>query len=153
SAGIRDSLKLLSLSGREQHSAAAKDQALALLFAQQNTNFPPGTATDYSNGGYLLLAEIVERVAGERFPDYVQRAILQPLGMRSSFVLDGAPPRSPHLSHGYVRDGDGFERRDTYPLFGGSGGLMLTLNDLARYEYDIEHGHRIWTPAIRQIML
>lgn len=152
SAGLRDSLSLLRLGGHESVSRATMAQALELQLAQQDTNFPPGTSTAYSNGGYLLLAEIVHRVSGEGFADYVKRHILEPLGMSDSFVLDGAAPASGHLAGGYVLRDSGFERRDTYPRFGGSGGLMLTLNDLARYEYDIEQGHRVWTPDVARIM-
>lgn len=152
SSGVRDSLSLLRLGGYEGAAAATMAEAMELQLAQQGTNFVPGTGTAYSNGGYLLLAEIVRRASGENFADYVKRHILDPLGMADSFVLDGRVPATPHLAHGYVLGDAGFERRDTYPRFGGSGGLMLTLNDLARYEYDIEKGHRIWTPEIASIM-
>lgn len=152
SAGLRDSLSLLRLGGHESVARATMGQALELQLAQQDTNFVPGSDTGYSNGGYLLLAEIVQRVSGEGFANYVKRQILDPLGMSDSFVLDGAEPASEHLARGYVLRDSGFERRDTYPRFGGSGGLMLTLNDLARYEYDIEQGQRVWTPEIARIM-
>lgn len=152
SSGLRDSLSLLRMGGYPSAADATLAQALELQLAQQDTNFLPGSATAYSNGGYLLLAEIVRRVSGEAFPDYVRRHVLDPLGMHDSFVLDDRDPESDHLAHGYVRGDAGFERRDTYPRFGGSGGLMLTLDDLARYEYDIEQGHRVWTPGIARIM-
>jgi CubicO group peptidase (beta-lactamase class C family) len=52
----------------------------------------PGSAWRYSGGGYTLLQLIIEEVSGESFDVYMQRAVLQPLGMtRSTFVLrDGA---------------------------------------------------------------
>ncbi len=152
-AGIRDSLGLLSLAGLGKADKSDKDTALRLLFRQRNTNFVPGSAYSYSNGGYLLLAEIVERVSGVPFADYAKREVLDPLGMKSSFFLNGPVPKLAGIAHGYVKTGDAFEIRDTYPRFSGSGGLMLSLNDLARYEYDIETGHKVWTPAVRRIML
>jgi len=46
----------------------------------------PGTEFKYSGGGYLLLQLLIEEISGERFEDYFQRAILEPLGMsRSTF--------------------------------------------------------------------
>lgn len=44
----------------------------------------PGTKWQYSGGGYTLAQLIVEEVTGERFEDYMRRAILRPLGMRNS---------------------------------------------------------------------
>lgn len=151
-AGIRDSLELIRLSGMGSAANSNKATALKLLFQQRSTNFTPGTAYTYSNGGYLLLAEIVERVAGRPFADYAKRSILQPLGMKRSFFMNDAPPSGTNIAHGYVPVGDGFEVRDTYPTFSGSGGLMVTINDLAKFERDIAVGHRVWTPAVAKIM-
>ncbi|RJF85956.1 serine hydrolase domain-containing protein [Sphingomonas cavernae] len=152
-AGIRDSLELIRLSGIESAADTDKDTALRLLFGQKSTNYASGTAYTYSNGGYLLLAEIVERVAGMPFADYARKAILQPLGMKRSFFMNDAGPTGANIAHGYVPVGDGFEIRDTYPRFSGSGGLMITINDLARYERDLAAGHKVWTASVRKIML
>ncbi|WP_337187757.1 serine hydrolase domain-containing protein [Phenylobacterium sp.] len=47
----------------------------------------PGEAWRYSGGGYTLLQLLIEDVTGETFEAYMQRAVLQPLGMaRSTFV-------------------------------------------------------------------
>ncbi len=151
-AGIRDSLELIRLSGMGSAANSNKAKALQLLFQQRSTNFTPGTAYTYSNGGYLLLAEIVERIAGMPFADYAKRAILQPLGMKRSFFMNDAPPKGTNIAHGYVPGGSGFEVRDTYPTFSGSGGLMVTINDLAKFERDIAVGHKVWTPAVAKIM-
>lgn len=152
-AGIRDSLTLLRLTGMAGSNQSSKAQALDLLFRQKSTNFTPGTDWTYSNGGYLLLAEIVERVSGKPFADYVDAAILKPLGMKSSFFMKDAEPASPKVAHGYNPKDGGFVIRDTYPRFSGSGGLMVSINDLAKFDQDIEVGHKVWTPAVQAIML
>lgn len=49
----------------------------------------PGTKWKYSGGGFTMLQLIVEEVTGERFEDYMQRKILDPLGMKnSSYTID-----------------------------------------------------------------
>ncbi|MBY8823873.1 serine hydrolase domain-containing protein [Sphingomonas colocasiae] len=151
-AGIRDSLTLLRLAGLAGSNESNKAQALDLLFRQKGTNFTPGTDWTYSNGGYLLLAEIVERVSGKPFADYVNAAILKPLGMKSSFFMNDAEPVG-KIAHGYNPKDGGFVIRDTYPRFSGSGGLMVSINDLAKFDQDIEIGHKVWTPAVQAIML
>jgi CubicO group peptidase (beta-lactamase class C family) len=48
----------------------------------------PGSGWAYSGGGYTLLQLLIEDVTGESFEDYMQRAVLAPLGMqRSTFLL------------------------------------------------------------------
>jgi len=44
-------------------------------------DFDPGSKFAYSNYGYLLLSAVIERVTGMSYFDYVQQAILQPLGI------------------------------------------------------------------------
>ena len=152
-AGIRDSLDLLYLSGHSDVAAASRAEALKLTLAQTATKFQPGTRYDYSNGGYLLLSEIIERVSGEPFAAYVNRAVLKPIGMNRSFVMAGARSTDTNIARGYQTVGGKVVLADSYPLFGGSGGLITTINDLAKYSRDIDSGHKVWTPAIRKLML
>ncbi|TPE63613.1 beta-lactamase family protein [Sandaracinobacter neustonicus] len=152
-AGIRDSLELLSFAGHSDVAAATREQALALTLAQTATKFEPGSRYDYSNGGYLLLAEIIQRLSGEPFAAYVNRAVLKPMGMTRSFIMDGARSRDPNIAHGTATSDGKRQAADSYPLFGGSGGLITTINDLAKYDRDIDSGHKVWTPAVRKLML
>lgn len=51
------------------------------MFARR-LDFAPGTRAAYSNFGYCVLARVIEAAAGERYEAYVQREVLQPLGIR-----------------------------------------------------------------------
>jgi Beta-lactamase/WS/DGAT C-terminal domain len=53
--------------------------------------FPPGTTPVYSNYGYTLAGYLVQRMSGQRFEQYVQAAILDPLRMSSS-SFEPCPP-------------------------------------------------------------
>lgn len=48
--------------------------------------FEPGTTWEYSNFSLGLVQPIIERLTGERYERYVQRAVFAPLGMDSSFA-------------------------------------------------------------------
>lgn len=151
-SGVRDQLGLLRMSGVTDYGSLGRRDGLALLFRQAGTDFVPGTRYEYSNGGYLLLSEVVARASGETFANYVGRHILGPIGMRRSFILDGIRPSDRNLARGYTPQGDGFDLRDSYPLYGGAGGLISTINDFARYHHDITVGHKVWTPAVTALM-
>ncbi|GAH61322.1 unnamed protein product, partial [marine sediment metagenome] len=47
----------------------------------KSLDFTPGKKYSYSNLGYCILGEIVEKVTGMNYEDYVQFAILHPLGI------------------------------------------------------------------------
>lgn len=51
------------------------------LFAAEPLAFEPGARWEYSNGGFIVLGAIIEKVSGLGYYDYVQRNILEPAGM------------------------------------------------------------------------
>jgi CubicO group peptidase (beta-lactamase class C family) len=64
----------------------------------------PGATFRYSNMAYEVLGDVVAKVSGESFEDYVKRHILEPLRMQSSTLLvKKASPQfltSPHVVGG-----------------------------------------------------
>lgn len=48
-------------------------------------NFKPGSKTEYTNIGYVLLGAIIEKASGMRFDDYIQKYIIEPLGIYGGF--------------------------------------------------------------------
>lgn len=44
-------------------------------------HFTPGTMNSYSNMGYMFLGEIIERVTGKSYEDFVRKNILFPMGI------------------------------------------------------------------------
>lgn len=48
--------------------------------------WPPGDHFDYSNLGYGILGEVVSKVSGQNFGNFLQSKVFQPLGMRDCFM-------------------------------------------------------------------
>jgi CubicO group peptidase (beta-lactamase class C family) len=48
--------------------------------------WPPGDHFDYSNLGYGILGEIVSRVSGRSYGDFIERELFGPLGMEDCFL-------------------------------------------------------------------
>lgn len=67
----------------------ASPQALVARVAALPLAFAPGTQTAYSNTNYVLAALVVQRVAGVPYAAYVHRAVLDPLGLRSTRMALG----------------------------------------------------------------
>src|SRR5207244_615903 len=56
------------------------------LVAHLPQHAPPGAMWAYSNTGYSLAGRVLEAVTGQAFEAACQELVLEPLGMRSSFV-------------------------------------------------------------------
>jgi CubicO group peptidase (beta-lactamase class C family) len=152
-AGIRDWIGLLTLAGVRDYGKIDRHTALDLLYKQRNTNFVPGSRFEYTNGAYLLLSEIVQRASGMPFHEFAHQALFAPLGMTHSYFIHGSRPTDDNMAHGYAPAGEGFEIYDVYPVISGSGGLITTLADFAKYDHDVQVGHKVWTAAAAKIML
>lgn len=60
---------------------------------QMKLVFPPGSQTKYSNTNYILLAQLIEAVSGQRYSQYVQQHIFSPAMMSESYFLSGNAPK------------------------------------------------------------
>ncbi len=98
-----------------------------LLVKQEQLDFSPGDKYSYSNGGYVLLALIVEKVSGMPFHKFMEANIFKPLEMNNTLVYDESAPKIENRAVGYNQSGE----LDDYEIFTtGAGGIFSTIDDL-----------------------
>lgn len=97
----------------------------------------PGEHFEYSNVGYDLLALVVERVSGQKFPDFLQNNVFDRLGMNHTFSLPNEHRRADSMiAMSYTAengDPQPYPRDDLDNLYG-SGSIYSTLGDMALYD-------------------
>ena len=71
-----------------EEALAAPRESTGRPAAPITVGIEPGTQFRYSGGGYLLLELLVEEVSGQQFETFVDRVILEPLGMERSGYAD-----------------------------------------------------------------
>jgi len=54
---------------------------------RKKLKFKPGDKHEYSNGGYSLLALIIENAAGEFYPDFMWKNIFKPANMNNTSII------------------------------------------------------------------
>lgn len=113
------------------------------LFANEPLAFEPGTNQAYSNGGYILLGAIIEKVSGKSYYDYVRENIFKPAGMTNtdSFKADKMPDNS---ANGYTKRNPKNElvnNLNTRPARGSAaGGGYSTAEDLLKFSLALQSG-------------
>ena len=55
-------------------------------FKESKLKFDPGTGYDYNNFGYLLLANIIEKVSGQSYANFMEQTVFKPAGMKSTSI-------------------------------------------------------------------
>jgi D-alanyl-D-alanine carboxypeptidase len=54
------------------------------LYGNRGPSFEPGSRWEYSNYGFILLGEIIEKASGEDYYDYIREHVYKPAGMTST---------------------------------------------------------------------
>lgn len=115
------------------------------LFAAKPLQFEPGTKQQYSNGGYIVLGAIVEKVSGQDYYEYVREHIFKPAGMQNSDWYEADIP-TPNLATGYTREGmeaKNARRSNIYmqPAKGSpAGGGYSTAEDMLKFALALQSG-------------
>jgi len=129
------------------NEARGKNEILARIFAEP-LEAEPGARALYSDLGFILLGEIVERMTGETLAQFARQRLFDPLGMTGAQFTPGRslrPRTAPtendatfrhRLLHGEAHD------ENCYALGGvcGHAGLFATVGDLAPFAQMLLNG-------------
>jgi CubicO group peptidase (beta-lactamase class C family) len=104
-------------------------------FSAKPLQFTPGERFAYSNSNYYLLGQIIERVAGEPYADFVRENIFAPLGMVNSGYEDNRAVLKSRAA-GYIKQGETLinaRYMDMSKAYA-AGGLYSTAEDLLLWD-------------------
>ena len=121
------------------------------LFQGQASKFQPGERFSYSNGGYVFLGLLIEKITGQLFRDFMLEQVFQVAHMPQTgfYALNNLPANT---ALGYLED------RKTTNIYslpvrgGGDGGLFTTAEDLRSFWQHL-FANRILSPALTAIFL
>jgi hypothetical protein len=105
-------------------------QVVQMLLNIKQVNFEPGAKHEYNNTGYILLAEIIQRVGEKSFKEQLQEKIFMPLGMNDTQAVDYNTIVVKNKAYSYS------QLNGTYIIYPvvltniGSSGIYTTINDL-----------------------
>ena len=129
-SGIRDYYSLNNLRGENREELYSDADVLAMIVRQKELNFEPGSEYGYSNSGYFLLKEIVERASGQTIQDFSQKNVFEPLGMTSTRFQASVAMLVPNRALPYGGSiPAGFENVHNSDAVVGARGLLTTLED------------------------
>ena len=114
--------------------------------------FQPGTRAAYSNPGYVVLGEIIERVSGMSYAAFLHEHVFAPLRMTRTGVYQGQPTGPGHAL-GYLADGS---VASTYLTADSSsaGAIYSTTGDLYLWDQSLITGTpRLVAPVLLQQVL
>ena len=95
---------------------------------------PPSYTFEYSNTGYAMLGNIISRVSGMPYQQYIKENILLPLGMNHTYwEYDNIPKEQLALGYRWEDDQWKLEPMLHDGSYGAMGGLITSIEDFSKY--------------------
>jgi CubicO group peptidase (beta-lactamase class C family) len=111
--------------------------------------FAPGTDWEYSNTNFVLLGQVIAKVSGESYPDFLQQNFFDRLGLKRSWFTR-TEAIHPDDARGYTEFMYGLPDEHAYladwSWYDAAGGLTMSAADLARWDIALDSG-RVVSPA------
>jgi len=117
--------------------------------------FAPGQKWEYSNTGYFALAEIIRKVSGQPWGDFISDRIFKPLAMQSTRTTPtNTAEKIARYAQGYV-DNEKLRDAPQWVALRPSGAFLSTVRDLARWDAALRTEsiltastrRQMWTPV------
>jgi CubicO group peptidase (beta-lactamase class C family) len=134
-------------------------EVLELLKKETRGKFQPGTKWSYSNSGYVVLGQVVAKVSGKSFPDFLGERIFRPLKMANTLAYVKGKNEIPRRGFGHSKQNGTFRETDQSSTSAtlGDGGVYSNLEDLGRWD-DALRNHTLLSgkemaPALEPVRL
>lgn len=164
--GLPDDYDLLKNSNWNNSKIAAnKDVMLALNEQKPDLQFTPGERSEYSNLGYMMLAEIVKQVSETDFKEYLHNHIFQPANMiRTSIYNAEEIKQVENVAKGYLLypfsskyeeaiDIPEFSTQYVTSGFQGDGNVYSTTIDLFNFYKALSNNTLITEESLKNVFL
>lgn len=138
-SGVKDQAALMSLAGWREGDITKMQDVLRLLSRQKELNFEPGNRYLYSNSGYILLAEIVERASGQTFAEFTKKNIFEPLEMNDTQFYDDYERVVKNRADSYELENGVYKKKILSNSVDGAGNLYTTVEDMAKWALNFEN--------------
>lgn len=134
-SGLRDYNGLLALAGfRPESDCPNVDEALEVIFKQKRLNYPPGEEFSYTNTGYFLIGQIVERVSGKSLNAFARENIFEPLGLTHTLFQEDHAQIIKNRATGYEPSEKGYKINMSNWDETGDGNIYTSVEDLALWD-------------------
>jgi D-alanyl-D-alanine carboxypeptidase len=112
--------------------------------------FAPGEKYQYSNLGYFVLAEVIHRVSGKPWGDFLSERVFIPLRMTATRVTSLTDIVHDRAS-GYAWRANRLQNEDDWPAVRPSGAFLSTVLDLAKWDAALSGDQILKEPAKREM--
>jgi CubicO group peptidase (beta-lactamase class C family) len=131
-SGVHDMIEGRDLA-RWRTSGIAKEEILALMY-KSTPDFEPGAKYAYSNSGYFLLGNIIEKITGKSYEAAVSERIILKIGLPDTYeiMVNADISKNESLSYRYAGEWKALPTTH-HSLLLGAGSMVSTPGSMAKF--------------------
>lgn len=139
--GLPNVSELINVKGFGQSDRLWHKDVVDLALNIRTFNFKPGDQYQYNNTGFVLLAEIIERVSGITFQEALKTYIFEPLQMDNSRAIPSPNMLIKNRAESYAHRNGEYQRYDSNVMTNGSSGIRTSILDMAKWATHFQSTH------------
>lgn len=125
---------MITFGGYDELDHYTLNEVITFLKKQKELLFDPGSQWVYSNSNYILLSQIVEKVTGIPFQQWVKNHVFDPLEMKNSVLIQNSTQIIPNRAGHYRKvDEKIYNYGSNWVNFCGHSELYSNAEDMAKW--------------------
>lgn len=117
----------------DRQESISRERLRAIIDGGLRFVFRPGDGFEYSNAGFAILGEIVNRITGKPVMEYVKKNFLEPLGLEHTGYDYRKLGKNRATGFSWYRNGWKAEPFTQPGAFSSIGGVLSTVSDMAKW--------------------
>lgn len=110
---------------------------LDFTMSLDSADFPVGERHEYSNTAYVVLTQVLEKITGQTFREYLKENIFEPAGMENTLAYENGINEVSNRAYGYSIEENGIileTDQNKWSALLGDGGIYSNLEDLYKWD-------------------
>ncbi|WP_431109391.1 serine hydrolase domain-containing protein [Winogradskyella poriferorum] len=138
-SGIKEVDGIAGIADLGRNDLLTQSQMMNFITKTTSLNFKPGEYFQYTNSNYILLADIISKVSGKSFADFMQEDVFEPFGMENTIKKTSTYTIIKNRAIGYIEDEGDFYKTHLHAfIYDGDGQVLTTPKDMFKWHLGLQ---------------
>ena len=138
-SGIKELDGIAGVADLTRNDLLTQSQMMNFITKTTSLNFKPGEYFQYTNSNYILLADIITKVSGKPFAEFMQEDVFEPFGMENTMKKSSTYTIIKNRAIGYIEDEGDFYKAQLHAfIYDGDGQVLTTPKDMFKWHIGLQ---------------
>lgn len=138
-SGIKEVDGIAGVADLTRNDLLTQSQMMNFITKTTSLNFKPGEYFQYTNSNYILLADIITKVSGKPFAEFMQEDVFEPFGMKNTIKKSSTYTIIKNRAIGYIEDEGDFYKAQLHAfIYDGDGQVLTSPKDMFKWHIGLQ---------------